>query len=142
MSARSKARKRALDVLYEADMKGVSAESVLAQVTDRRQTDEGVRPHDYTIEIVEGVHRHRDRIDEILQSHSHGWVISRMPVIDRNILRMSAFELLWGHQAPDAVVIDEAVSLSKELSTEESPGFINGVLARLLQVRSSLELEA
>ena len=141
MSARSKARKRALDVLYEADMKGVSADDVLAHVTDRRQIDEGVRPHDYTVELVEGVQRHRDRIDEVLQTHSHGWVISRMPVIDRNILRMSAFELLWGRQAPDAVVIDEAVVLSKELSTDESPGFINGVLARLVQVRPTLELD-
>lgn len=141
MSARSKARKRALDVLYEADMKNIPARDVLAQVTERRQSDEGVRPHDYTVDLVEGVEQHRDRIDEILQTHSHGWVISRMPVIDRNILRMAAFELLWGRQAPDAVVIDEAVGLSKELSTDESPGFVNGVLARLVQVRPVLELD-
>lgn len=141
MSARSKARKRALDVLYEADMKGIPASQVLAQVTERRQSEEGVRPHDYTVDLVTGVEAHRDRIDEILQTNSHGWVISRMPAIDRNILRMAAFELLWGGQAPDAVVIDEAVGLSKELSTDESPGFINGVLARLVQVRPMLELD-
>lgn len=141
MSARSKARKRALDVLYEADMKGIPASQVLAQVTERRHSEEGVRPHDYTVDLVTGVETHRDRIDEILQTNSHGWVISRMPAIDRNILRMAAFELLWGGQAPDAVVIDEAVGLSKELSTDESPGFINGVLARLVQVRPMLELD-
>jgi N utilization substance protein B len=140
MSARSKARKRALDVLYEADVRSLDPMAVLSQVTDRRVEHEGVSPHEYTVAIVEGVAARRDRIDEIIQTHSQGWVISRMPVIDRNILRMAAYELLWGRQAPDAVIIDEAVGLCKELSTEDSPGFINGVLAKVLVERPLLEL--
>ena len=140
MSARSKARKRALDVLYEADVRSVDPVEVLRQVSARREADEGVTPHEYTVDLVEGVATHRERIDDILQTHSQGWVISRMPAVDRNVLRLAAYELLWGQQAPDAVVIDEAVELSKSLSTEESPGFVNGVLARLVRERPTLEL--
>jgi transcription antitermination protein NusB len=142
VSARSKARKRALDVLYEADIRGLSARVVLDQVTERRAAEEGVAPHELTVAIIDGVEGHRERIDELLQTYSHGWVISRMPAIDRNILRLAAFELLWGSDAPDAVVIDEAVSLTRELSTDESPAFVNGLLAQLVEVRPSLELGA
>lgn len=140
MSARSKARKRALDVLYEADVRGANPLDVLADVTARRQADEGVTPHDFTVVLVEGVQAHRDRIDDLVQSNSHGWVLSRMPAVDRNILRLGAFEILWGHDAPDAVVIDEAVNLARELSTDESPSFVNGLLARLVEMRPYLEL--
>lgn len=140
MSARSKARKRALDVLYEADVRAADPLVVLREVTQRREADEGVTPHDYTVDLVQGVAAHRERIDDIVSTHSQGWVISRMPVIDRNVLRLAAFELLWGQDAPDAVVIDEAVQLSKDLSTEDSPGFVNGVLARVLKERPTMEL--
>lgn len=140
MSARSKARKRALDVLYEADVRAADPLVVLREVTQRREVDEGVSPHDYTIDLVQGVAAHRERIDEIVQTHSQGWVISRMPVIDRNVLRLAAFELLWGQDAPDAVIIDQAVQMSKDLSTEDSPGFVNGVLARVLKERPTMEL--
>ena len=140
MSARSKARKRALDVLYEADLRSIDPTVVLDQVTDRRFAQEGVSPHDYTVTVVRGVSGRRDRIDDIIQTHSQGWVISRMPAIDRNVLRMATYELLWGREAPDAVIIDEAVELSKQLSTEDSPGFVNGVLARILVERPLLEL--
>jgi len=140
MSARSKARKRALDVLYEADVRSIDPLEVLNQVTARRASGEGVTPHEYTVELVRGVAAHRERIDDILQSHSQGWVISRMPAVDRNVLRLATYELLWGRQAPDAVIIDQAVELSKELSTEDSPGFVNGVLARLVHERPTMEL--
>ncbi len=140
MSARSKARKRALDVLYEADVRAADPLVVLREVTQRREVDEGVSPHDYTVDLVQGVAAHRERIDEIVQTHSQGWVISRMPVIDRNVLRLAAFELLWGQDAPDAVIIDQAVQMSKDLSTEDSPGFVNGVLARVLKERPTMEL--
>ena len=141
MSARSKARKRALDVLFEAEARGVDPLTVLAEVTRRRREEEGVAPHEYTVVLVEGVCAHADRIDEILQSHAHGWVLGRMPAVDRNVARLATFELLWGADVPDAVVLDEAVGLCQALSTEESPGFVNGVLAGILRSRPTLVLD-
>jgi transcription antitermination protein NusB len=134
MAARSKARKRAVDVLYEADVRGLDAVSVLA---DRvALADPPVS--DFTIELVEGVAARRARIDEILARYAEGWTVPRMPGVDRAVLRLGLYELLWGDDVPDAVVIDEAVELAKSLSTDESPRFVNGVLARVLRDRSAL----
>jgi N utilization substance protein B len=131
VSARSKARKRALDVLYESDVRDVDPLTTLA---DRVQLAEPP-VNDYTIELVEGVHAHRDRIDAILTDYAEGWTVARMPDVDRAILRLGVYELLWRDDVPDPVAIDEAVELAKVLSTDESPRFVNGVLARVLRDR-------
>ena len=134
MSARSKARKRALDVLFEADQRGLDAVRVLADRVAR--ADPPVA--EYTVEIVEGVTAHRERIDELLSTYAQGWTLDRMPGVDRSLLRLSAWELLFNDDVPDAVAIDEAVELARSLSTDESPAFVNGLLARLLEVKPTV----
>jgi N utilization substance protein B len=129
MAARSKARKRAVDLLYEADMRDADPLTTLAE-----RVALGDPPvNSYTAEVVEGVVTHRDRIDEILAEYSEGWTVERMPGVDRAVLRIGIYELLWRADVPDPVVIDEAVELAKTLSTDESPRFVNGVLARVLR---------
>jgi N utilization substance protein B len=136
VAARSKARKRALDVLFEAELRG---EPVL-QILNERATEQEPRVPLYTTELVEGVQAHRERIDELLAAHARGWTLERMPAVDRNILRIGAYELLWQDQVPDAVAINEAVQLARDLSTEGSPAFVNGLLARLLELKPTLSL--
>ena len=131
MAARSKARKRALDVLYEADVRDVDP---LTTLDERRRLAEPP-VNDYTVALVEGVQAHRARIDDILGDYAEGWTLSRMPGVDRAILRLGLYELLWRDDVPDPVAIDEAVELAKSLSTDESPRFVNGVLARVLRDR-------
>ena len=128
MAARSKARKRAVDVLYESDVRGVEAVSLLAERL--AQADPPVPA--YAEELVEGVTGRLADIDEVLGKHSEGWTVERMPPVDRAVLRLALYELLWRDDVPDAVVIDEAVELAKSLSTDESPRFVNGVLGRIL----------
>lgn len=128
MGSRNKARKRAVEVLYEADLRELDALTVLR---DRVGSVEGSPVRDYTVTLVEGVAEHRERIDELLVQHLEGWTLSRMPVVDRSVLRMGLFELLWGEDVPSAVAIDEAVELVKALSTDDSPKFVNGVLGRI-----------
>ena len=125
--ARSKARKRALDVLYEADLRGVPADRVLAEHTDRGEPPVPA----YAATLVRGVLEHRAQIDELLASYAVGWTLDRMPPVDRNVLRLGVFELLWVDEVPDGVAISEAVELAGSLSTEDSPRFVNGLLARL-----------
>ena len=134
MGARSKARKRALDVLYESDLRGSDAVSTLSERL--LQSDPPVP--EYAVELVEGVLAHRDRIDELLTTYSVGWTLERMPAVDRNILRIGAYELLWRDDVPDAVVLDEAVELARALSTDDSPKFVNGLLAALLDVKDTI----
>jgi N utilization substance protein B len=134
VGARSKARKRALDVLYEADVRGTSALDTAAQRL--AQADPPVPA--YAVALVEGVVSHRDRIDELLATYAEGWVLDRMPAVDRNILRIGVYELLYETAVPDPVAISEAVELAKNLSTDESPRFVNGLLARVLQLKGSL----
>jgi N utilization substance protein B len=134
VSARGKARKRALDMLFESEQRGVPAADVLAQRHDL--ADPPVA--DYTVVLVEGVDAHRERIDELLATYAEGWTLDRMPAVDRNVLRIGAFELLWSPDVPDSVAISEAVGLVRELSTDESPGFVNGLLARLLDLKPTL----
>ncbi|HTZ43526.1 MAG TPA: transcription antitermination factor NusB [Jatrophihabitans sp.] len=129
MAARSKARKRAVDLLYEADLRGVDPVSTLAE----RVALADPPINDYTVELVEGVTEHRAAIDELLSEYSEGWTIERMPGVDRAVLRVGLFELLWSAEVPDAVAIDEAVELAKALSTDESPKFVNGLLGRVLR---------
>ncbi|HZG96463.1 MAG TPA: transcription antitermination factor NusB [Mycobacteriales bacterium] len=134
MGARSKARKRALDVLYECDLRGSDTIGTLA--SRLAQADPPVP--EYTVELVEGVVAHRERIDELLSTYAVGWTLDRMPPVDRNILRLGVFELLWRDDVPDAVVLSEAVELARNLSTEESPKFVNGLLARVLELKPQL----
>lgn len=142
MSARSKARKRALDVLYEADIRGLPASEVLASTRHRRSEEGQASLNPYAVEVIEGVQAHRDHIDELLTSYSMGWTVDRMPAVDRAILRIGAFELLWRDDIPDAVAIAEAVAMAQELSTDESAAFVNGLLGRLLELKPRLELGA
>ena len=136
MPARSKARKRALDVLFEAELRGLPGLDVLAE----RATDEIPPLPAYAAELVRGVHAHQQRIDELLATYAEGWTLDRMPAVDRNLLRIGAFELLWADDVPDAVAISEAVRLARDLSTEGSPAFVNGLLARLLDLKPTLAL--
>jgi len=138
VSARSKARKRALDILFEAEARHESALSVL----DARMIQADPPVTSYAIELVQGVQAHRDRIDELLAEHSRGWALARMPAVDRNILRIGAYELLWGVGVPPGVAISEAVLLAGELSTDSSSSFVNGLLARLLELKPELLRDA
>ena len=135
MGARSKARKRAVDVLYAAELRGEDAVALLAE----RISDPDVPPvNDYTVSLVEGVVAHRDRIDELLTEHAEGWTLKRMPAVDLAVLRLGLYELLWLSEVPDPVAIDEAVSLAKSLSTDDSPRFVNGVLGRIATIADRL----
>jgi len=131
VSARSKARKRALDVLFESEQRGVDPLATLAA----RMADGPVNP--YTVTLVEGVAAHRAQLDEVIGSCAKGWTLDRMPAVDRTVLRLGTWELLYG-DVPPGVVIDEAVELAKTLSTDESPAFVNGVLAHVLQSKEAV----
>ena len=140
MSARSKARKQTLDLLYESDIRSSDLLELLAL---RDVEDEGVdaRPiREYTRLLVEGVHLHKRKIDELISTYSQGWDMDRLATVDRNILRLGIFEILWEDDIEDAIVIDEALTLAQSLSTEESAGFIHGVLGRIVSIKSSLAL--
>jgi N utilization substance protein B len=128
MAARSKARKRAVDVLYEADIRSGDRLAVLRE----RLADENPPVPEHTIRLVEGVAEHAARIDTLIDTHASGWSLDRLPDVDRAILRMAVFELLWADDVPDAVVIDEAIELAKALSTDDSPSYVNGVLGAIL----------
>ena len=135
MAARSKARKRALDLLFEAEIRNVDVLELLEQ----RSAEASPPVSDYAAELVRGVQAHRARIDELLSEHAQGWTLDRMPAVDRNILRIAVFELFWAPEVPDAVAISEAVLLARDLSTDGSPAFVNGLLARLLELKPELE---
>jgi N utilization substance protein B len=132
--ARSKARKRALDLLYATELRGEDPEEALD-----RAIEAGEGPsNDYTSFLVRGVQQHRSRIDQLLSSYAEGWTLARMPAVDRNVLRIGLFELLYVEDVPDPVAVTEAVALVRDLSTEESPGFVNGVLGHLLRNKETL----
>ncbi|WP_412753796.1 transcription antitermination factor NusB [Krasilnikovia sp. M28-CT-15] len=132
MPARRKARKRALDVLYEADLRDLPPRQVLAGYLERI-----AQPHPdhlaYTIGLVEGVAEHLDRIDELIASYAEGWTLARMPVVDRNLARIAVYELLYVPEIDDPVAITEAVELAKQMSTDDSPRFLNGILGRIAE---------
>ncbi len=134
MGARSKARKRALDILFESELQGLP---VGATLLDRQaKTD---RPlNEYTVRLVEGVAEHRGEIDEVIAAHSTGWPLQRMPAVDRNVLRIGVYELRYVDDLPVAVALSEAVSLARELSTDDSPAFVNGVLASIAADETAL----
>jgi transcription antitermination protein NusB len=143
MPARSKARKRALDILYEAEIKGQTVLDLLAErsAASGSALAGGLPVSGYAAELVRGVAAHSERIDGLLARYAQGWTLDRMPPVDRNILRIGAYELLWRGDVPDGVAISEAVLLARDLSTDESPTFVNGLLARLLELKPDLDLE-
>ena len=140
MSARSKARKTALDLLYEADIRGTSAVETL-KIRDVVEEGPDARPiRDYTRELIIGISDNHRKIDELITTYAQGWDMDRMPAVDRNILRLGIYEILWATSTPDGVAIDEALVLAKELSTEDSAGFIHGILGRISSIKESLPI--
>jgi len=131
VSARGKARKRALDIIFEADSKGVPMEAVLAEHQRRRSTSGDVALPEYTELLVRGITSHLGEIDVVLNEHSQSWAVERMPAVDRAIARIGAYEICFGQGVPREVAIAEAVRLAGELSTDDSPRFIQGLLAAL-----------
>jgi N utilization substance protein B len=134
VAARSKARKRALDLLFEAEVRG----DPVLELLDQRVADASPPVAPYAVELVRGVQEHRGRIDELLARYAEGWTLERMPAVDRNVLRIGTYELLWASGVPDGVAISEAVALVRDLSTDASPSFVNGLLAKLLDVKPTL----
>lgn len=140
MSARSKARKQTLDLLYEADIRGASAADLLS-TRDVEEEGPDARPiREFTRELIAGITSNKRKIDELITTYAQGWDMDRLPAIDRNILRLGIYEILWQEDVPEAVAIDEALALAKELSTEESSGYIHGVLGRIASIRGDLNL--
>ena len=136
MAARTKARRRALDVLFESELRGLPVGATLGDRIARAQPP----LNEYTVTLVEGVVAHQERIDDLLSSYAVGWALDRMPAVDRNLLRIGAYEILYQDDVPDAVAVSEAVSLARELSTDDSAGYVNGLLARLVEVKPQLAL--
>ena len=133
MAARTKARKRALDVLFESEVRGLPLDGTL----EERLAAQDPPLADYSVELVRGVREHQDRIDELLSTYAEGWTLDRMPSVDRNVLRLGVYELLYAEDVPDAVALSEAVAMARELSTDESPSFVNGVLGAIQRHESS-----
>jgi N utilization substance protein B len=127
MSARTKYRKRALDILFESELQGLPVGGTLA---DRLEVNDPP-VHPYTVQLVEGVVAHAERIDELIAAHAKGWTLDRMPTVDRNLLRIAIYEITEVEDVPAGVAIAEAVELAKDLSTDDSAGFINGVLSAI-----------
>jgi len=140
VSARSKARKQSLDLLYEADIRGTVALEIL-ESRDIEEVGPDARPiREYTKELISGISEHSRKIDELISTYAQGWDMDRLPAVDRNILRLGIFELLWGRELTDSIIIDEALTLAKDLSTEESAGYIHGVLGRIASIKTELSL--
>ena len=136
MSTRSKARKAALDLLYESDIRKTNVGLLMRS----RITDLEYVIRDFTKDLVEGVDINRRKIDELIATYSQRWDMDRMPVIDRNILRLAIFEILWSPDVPQAVAINEAIELAQTLSTDESSKYVNGVLSKVVEIKSDLVL--
>ena len=133
--ARSKARKRALDILFEAEQRDSPVLDLLAE----RITLGSPPVPGYAADLVRGVAVHAARIDELVSQYAEGWTLDRMPAVDRNVLRIGLYELLWADDVPDGVAISEAVLLARDLSTDASPAFVNGLLARIAELKPSLQ---
>ena len=142
MKARTRARKRAVDLLYEADLRGLnrnetdpttSLEAVIVEVLKERLAYPGHEAPlpQYAVDAAEGISAHLTHIDEAISTYSHGWTLGRMPAVDRAILRLGTWEIMYNDEVPDAVAIDEAVAMATRISTDDSPAFINGLLDRI-----------
>ena len=138
MSARSKARKQTLDLLYEADIRGTAAIDILAARVDNA-TDPDARPiREFTRELVSGISAQKRKIDELISTYAQGWDMDRLPTVDRNILRLAIYELIWTPDLAEGIVINEALDLAKVLSTDESATYIHGVLGKISLIKESI----
>lgn len=136
MASRTKARKRAVDVLFEAGQRGLDPATLLAD----RLVESGTQTAlpQYSVDLVEGVCAERERIDEALVTYAQGWTLERMPAVDLAVLRVGAWEILFNDEVDDPVAIDEAVELARSLSTDDSPTFVNGLLGRISRLKDTL----
>ena len=140
MSARSKARKQALDLLYETDIRGTNLVETLVS-RDIPAEGPDARPiREYTKELVNGVSDNRRKIDELITTYAQGWDMDRLPAVDRNILRLGIYEILWSNSVPTSVAIDEALDLAKELSSDDSSKYIHGVLGRIASIKDTISI--
>ena len=139
MSARTKARKRAVDALFAADLRDGMPNELLdeAEQASEDRASQG-EIFSYAREAVLGVLKHQVEIDDQLETYAQGWSLNRMPALDRAILRLATWEIMFNEQVPDAVAIDEAVELAKEYSTDSSAGFVNGLLGKIVSTRTAL----
>ncbi len=143
IKGRHQARKRAVDLLFEADARGLSPAEVIDVRTALAEAKRDVAPlRPYTVTVARGVSEHAAHIDDLISSHLQGWTLDRLPAVDRAILRVSVWELLYADDVPEPVAVDEAVQLAKELSTDDSPGFVNGVLGQVMLVTPHIRAAA
>lgn len=143
VKGRHQARKRAVDLLFEAEARGLSAaEAAESRATLAAAQSEVAPLHSYTAEVAHGVTEHAAHIDDLITSHLQGWTLNRLPAVDRAILRVAVWELLHADDVPEPVAVDEAVQLAKELSTDDSPGFVNGVLGQVMLVTPQIRAAA
>ena len=143
VKGRHQARKRAVDLLFEAEARGLSpAEVVDVRTALAEANPEVASLHPYTVAAARGVSEHTAHIDDLLSSHLQGWTLDRLPAVDRAILRVAVWELLYADDVPEPVAVDEAVELAKKLSTDESPGFVNGVLGQVMLVTPQIRAAA
>ncbi|MDN5735123.1 MAG: transcription antitermination factor NusB [Brevibacterium aurantiacum] len=134
MSARTRARRRALELMFEAGQRRLDTE----QIVTMRSNDPDYPMKAYAVEIVEGITSHREEIDEIIATYAEGWTLERMPAVDLALLQIGTWEIVFNDEVPDKAAIDEAVSLARQFSTDDSPGFISGLLSRVLDVKPTL----
>ena len=140
MSARSKARKQALDLLFEADIRGTNALETL-NLRDIVEEGPDARPiREYTRSLISGVSENTRKIDELITTYAQGWDMDRLPNVDRNILRLGIYEILWANNVPVGVAIDEALDLARELSTDDSASYVHGVLGRIASLKETLSI--
>ncbi|WP_209373186.1 transcription antitermination factor NusB [Brevibacterium renqingii] len=133
-SARTRARRRALELLFEAGQRRLAMDELVTM----RSNDPDYPMKEYAVEIVEGITARQAEIDEIISTYAQGWTLDRMPAVDRSLLEIGTWEILFNEDVPDKVAIDEAVSLARKFSTDDSPGFVSGLLSRILDVKPTL----
>lgn len=143
LKGRHQARKRAVDLLFEAEARGLSSGEVVDVRAALAESNPDVAPlQPYTAAVARGVAAHAAHIDELITSHLQSWTLDRLPAVDRAILRVAVWELLYAEDVPEPVAVDEAVELAKELSTDDSPGFVNGVLGQVMLVTPQIRAAA
>jgi len=143
VKGRHQARKRAVDLLFEAEARGLTAaEAAESRAALAETTTEVAALNPYTETVARGVTEHAAHIDDLISSHLQGWTLARLPAVDRAILRVAVWELLHAEDVPEPVAVDEAVELAKELSTDDSPGFVNGVLGQIMLVTPQIRAAA
>ena len=137
MSARTRARKRVLDILYEAEMRSASPQEILA----RTQADSSDKLNEYVPFLVSGILEKKSIVDETIETYSQEWSLDRMPMVDRELARIGVFEILFQEEVPDAVVINEIVELAGSLSTDDSPAFLNGLLGKISSIKHRISID-